>query len=193
MLRINLLPHKKSARKKIRGDILFFVSLAVFFLGGLIAVHFYFSFQLNNVTEKVTELRQQKGILTSKVSQVNKISSSIQELDKKIDTIRSIRIRQGLPVQYVQEIFSNIPENRMWVETFSLDADSRITLSGVAFDNQTFANYVETLRASKYIASVNTQRTSRRTVEGHGLIFFQCAVTAKEYFPPTDTNGTAHD
>ena len=79
----------------------------------------------------------------------------------------------------------------MWLETFTLNANGNIALTGVALDNQVFARYVEDLRASNYIAIVNTQRTSRQTVDGLDLVSFQCVVIAREYFENLDINRTA--
>ena len=58
----------------------------------------------------------------------------------------------------------------MWLEAFTLNANDNIALTGVALDNQVFARYVEDLRASNYIAIVDTQRTSRQTVDGLDLV-----------------------
>ncbi|NLV97450.1 MAG: PilN domain-containing protein, partial [Desulfovibrionales bacterium] len=98
----------------------------------------------------------------------------------------------GLPVRYIDEIVTHIPEDKLWFETFTLNANGAISLSGIVLDNQAFAAYVESLRVSNFIANVNTQRTSRRTVDGRGLIAFQCSVTAQEYFETFNVNGSTN-
>ena len=109
-------------------------------------------------------------MLEVKVAKVKAIQEELEKIKGRIEVIKMVRLRQGLPVRYIDEVASNVPQDKMWLETFTLNANGNIALTGVTLNNQVFARYVEDLRASNYIAIVDTQRTSRQTVDGLDLV-----------------------
>lgn len=193
MIKINLLPQQKRAKvTHAEKDIAVLILVLIVIGASIFGVDFYFSSQISELQAAVESKTAIKKQLEEKVKNVNTILADLDKLKSRVKIIKDVRLRQGLPVRYIDELIINIPENKMWVEGFTLNADGQITLSGVALDNQSFAQYVEKLRESKYIARVDTQRTSRKMIDGLGLISFQCSVTAKEYFENQDTNGTTN-
>ncbi len=192
MIKINLLPQQKRVRAtNAHGDISLFI-FGLIILGALIfGVDYYFSAQKYDLESLVQKKEQTKKLLEVKVAKVKAIQEELEKIKGRIEVIKMVRLRQGLPVRYIDEVASNVPQDKMWLETFTLNANGNIALTGVALDNQVFARYVEDLRASNYIAIVDTQRTSRQTVDGLDLVSFQCVVIAREYFENLDINGTA--
>jgi type IV pilus assembly protein PilN len=79
-----------------------------------------------------------------------------------------------------------MPEEKIWLETFTLNGKGAIEMKGVALDNQAFAQYVDTLRQSPFVASVITHRTQLRSIQDLELVEFQCAVSTQ---PPGGTEG----
>lgn len=193
MIKINLLPQQKRVRTtNVHGDLSLFI-FGLFCVGCLVfGVDYYFSAQKYDLESLVQERTQTKKLLEVKVAKVNAIQEELEKIKGRIETIKTVRLRQGLPVRYIDEVASNIPQNKMWLEGFTLNGNGVIALTGVALDNQVFASYVENLRASKYIAVVDTQRTSRQAVDGLDLVSFQCSIMAREYFENLDANGTTN-
>lgn len=193
MIKINLLPQQKRAKvTHAEKDIAVFILVLLVIGSSIFGVDFYFSSQISELRASVESKMLVKKQLEEKVQDVNVILEDLDKVKARVKIIKDVRLRQGLPVRYIDELIINIPKNKMWVDGFTLNANGQITLSGVALDNQSFAYYVEKLRESKYVARVDTQRTSRKTIDGLGLISFQCSVTAKEYFENKDTNGTTN-
>ena len=193
MIKINLLPQQKRTKStNVEKSLVFFVLGVVVLFGSVFGVDYYFSSQLGELNAAVTAKTQTKTLLEKEVAKVNQTIQALQDIEGRIKIIKDVRLRQGLPVKYIDEIVINMPENKLWVETFTLDANGNIALSGVALDNQAFVTYVERLRLSKYIASVDTRRTSRRAIDGLGLVSFECSVKAQEYFENINTNGTTN-
>lgn len=193
MIKINLLPQQKRTKStNVEKSLVFFVFGVLLLLGSVFVVDYYFSSQLAELNAAVTAKTQTKTLLEKEVAKVNETIQALQDIEGRIKIIKDVRLRQGLPVRYIDEIVVNMPENKLWVETFTLDANGNIALSGVALDNQAFVTYVEQLRLSKYIASVDTRRTSRRAIDGLGLVSFECSVKAQEYFENMNTNGTTN-
>lgn len=193
MIKINLLPQQKRTKStNVEKSLVFFVLGVVVLFGSVFGVDYYFSSQLGELNAAVTAKTQTKSLLEKEVAKVNQTIQALQDIEGRIKIIKDVRQRQGLPVKYIDEIVINMPENKLWVETFNIDANGNIALSGVALDNQAFVTYVERLRLSKYIASVDTRRTSRRAIDGLGLVSFECSVKAQEYFENINTNGTTN-
>ena len=193
MIKINLLPQQKRSKStNIEKSAVFFGLGIILLIASVFAVDYYFNAHLAVLNASVAEKTQTKTLLEKEVAKVNGILQELKDIEGRIQTIKDVRLRQGLPVRYIDEIVTNMPQNRIWVETFTVSANGKISLSGVALDNQAFVSYVEKLRLSKYIASVDTRRTSRRAIGGLGLVSFECSVTAQEYFENINTNGTTN-
>jgi type IV pilus assembly protein PilN len=193
MIKINLLPQQKRTKStNIEKSAVYFALGIVILVASVFAVDYYFSDQIATLNASIAEKTQTRKILEQEVAKVNSVLQELNDIEGRIKIIKDVRLRQGLPVKYIDEIIVNMPQNKMWFETFTVSDNGNISLSGVALDNQAFASYVEKLRLSKYIAAVDTRRTSRRAVDGLGLISFDCSVTAREYFENTNTNGTTN-
>lgn len=193
MIKINLLPQQKRTKTtNVEKSLVFFVLGVVLLFGSVFGVDYFFSSQLAELNAAVAAKTQTKALLEKEVAKVNQTMQALQDIEGRIKIIKDVRLRQGLPIKYIDEIVVNMPENKLWVETFNIDASGNIALSGVALDNQAFVTYVERLRLSKYIASVDTRRTSRRAIDGLGLVSFECSVKAQEYFENINTNGTTN-
>lgn len=193
MIKINLLPQQKRTKStNIEKNAVLFVFGVVLLFASVFATDYYFSFQLSTLNASVVEKTQTKKILEQEVAVVNNVIQELKDIEGRIKIIKDVRLRQGLPVKYIDEIVVNMPQNKMWLETFTVNSNGNIALSGVALDNQAFASYVEQLRLSKYIANVDTRRTSRRAIDGLGLVSFECSVMAQEYFENINTNGTTN-
>lgn len=193
MIKINLLPQQKRAKvTNVEKDFVLFVLGIVFVAVSVYVVDYYYSGLLAGLNNSYSQKMQTKQMLEVQVARVNTVLNELSDIENRIQIIKDVRKKQGLPVKYIDEIVINIPQNKMWLETFTVSSSGAIVLTGVALDNQAFAAYVESLRASNYIANVNTQRTSRRSVDGLGLISFQCSVIAQEYFENLNSNGTSN-
>lgn len=194
MIRINLLPQQKRSKSSGGGnkDAIFFILFVIITMGIVFGVDMYVDSEMTRMSLDLSTKNAVAKQLESQVQKVNSVLAESEKIEGRIRIIKDIRLRQGLPVKYIDEIVINIPRNKMWMTTFSVSGAGQITLSGVALDNQTFAAYVEQLRTSKYIGRVDTQKTSRTAVDNLGLIAFSCSVTAKEYFENFDVNGTSH-
>lgn len=180
MIRINLLPKQKRVQvSNVEKELALFFLLLVLIGIGVGFLHNWMSGQVGKLEVEYAQKEAEKLDLTKKVARVTKISSELTDLKAKVEIIKDIRLKQGLPVKYIDEMVSNLPAEKIWFEAFNIDSGGGISIRGVAIDNQAFALYVRNLRSSPYIASVVTQRTSKRDIQGYGLVEFTCNITAK--------------
>ncbi len=187
MITINLLPQKRRARISHVHLELFWAGVFLVCLLVGMSVGYYFIHAHITSLEATKKQRQAiKSALLVQVGKVNKLKKELEGLEVSIAAIRAIRVSQGLPVRYVDEIVSRMPSEKIWLEAFSLNGNGGIEMKGVALDNQAFAQYVDGLRQSPFIASVITRRTQLRSIQELGRVEFQCSVSAA---PPRDKEG----
>ncbi|MFO7818532.1 MAG: PilN domain-containing protein [Thermodesulfobacteriota bacterium] len=179
MIKINLLPQQ--SRSKVSNSAKQMVLLAVllfFVLVSVLGVNFWIGGRLADMQSRKSSLKKQYNKLESQVKEVKGLKKEVDALRDKIKVIRDIRKKQGLPIIYIDQVVKVLPGNRIWLDSFSLSAKGQMSLSGVALDNQSFAQYVKKLRQSEYIQEVVTEQTSRKQVNGYDLVGFDCRIEA---------------
>lgn len=179
MIKINLLPHARSARThSTQKQVIVFLVLCALVTAGIVAMGVWCGSKVSGLTETVQKKQEQRQAMLSRVARINQLRIKIDEIQSNIKSIRDIRLKQQLPVIYVDETVSSLPEEKIWFEALSLNAKGVMDIRGVALDNQAFAGYVDELRNSPYVRSVSTQRTSSRQVMNLDLVEFQFQIRA---------------
>ena len=188
MIRINLLPKQKRVSvTNVEKEVVLYVLLIAFLVSAIFSFNIWMSEQVNALRSEKSQKESLRASLQIKVDKVNRIKKELDEIQRKIQIIKEVRTRQGLPIQYIDEVVRTLPAEKIWFETFQMDGKGAVAIKGVALDNQAFALYVNNLRQSPYISSVVTQRTSRREIQGLGLVEFSFNLKAQE--PREQKNG----
>ncbi|WP_028573915.1 PilN domain-containing protein [Desulfonatronovibrio hydrogenovorans] len=179
MIKINLLPQAKRARTSdTERQIIVFLVLLLLISASLLTSGLWHRAKINDLERIAAEKRTQRQALLARVARINELQRKFDEVEANIEAIREIRLKQQLPVRYIDETIRKLPGERIWFEALSLDRQGLMDIRGVALDNQAFAGYVDDLRGSPFIRSVSTQRTSRRQVLDLDLVEFQFQVRA---------------
>jgi type IV pilus assembly protein PilN len=191
MLTINLLPHKRHKPKTDgRKQILLGILLLLLLGTAMIQARQMLATKAEHLRQEKQDKVVLRKKLQKKLSKITKLQNQLQDLDRRISIIRGIRARQAMPVRYLDVISGHVPEDKIWFESLSMDNKGRITLSGVALDNQVFARYLRKLRGSKYIADVSLQQTQRKSIQNLDLVAFRCSLSAAAESPDSgETNG----
>ncbi len=180
MITVNLLPQKRRAKNSHLKREMLWAGIVLVVLLLLMIVGYYI---VHSQVEELARTKEQregvKRLAMIQAGKVNKLKKELKDLEVKIRAIRDIRRQQGLPVRYIDEMITRLPGEKIWFEAFSFSGDGTIAVKGVALDNQAFAHYVEDLRRSEWIRSVVTGRTQLRSVQGLGLVEFQCTVAVQ--------------
>jgi type IV pilus assembly protein PilN len=177
MIRINLLPlTKRPGLSTLRLD-LGVLGLTIVLLGGGMLLSFlWISGQVMEL-DRIHQAREAENkSLMADVASVRRLEDDLQSVNAKIEVMRNIREIQSLPVRYVDTLISVLPSEHLWFESFQLDNNGVLQLKGVAMDNQSFAAYVEMLRASSLVRQVATERTLRRETQDMTLVEFHFRV-----------------
>ncbi len=177
MITINLLPEKSRTQvANVEKEVILFVLMLILLLIGLSFSQRWISHQVQSAREIKEQKTAQKLELLKKIGTINQLEKKTQELQAYIQAIRSIRAEQSHPVRFLDTLVSKLPPDKIWFESLALNEDKHIDLTGVALDNQVFADYVKDLRTSPYILDVILHQTNQKKIQEYSLVAFRCRI-----------------
>lgn len=109
--------------------------------------------RLAYVSVKLQQLQQQKAIY-----------------EKKINLIERQKLRQGVPVQIMDELSKGLPE---WVWLTEATYDKRVVrIKGKALSNNLIADYISNLEESDLFTEVNLLSSTQKRVKSDNILEF---------------------
>ena len=160
MIRVNLLPVKelKAAISRQReltiGGIVLGV-LALLFLGLYLEQYL----RLSKLAKELADLRGEIQALNTKVKQVGDLQIKVKEFTSKHRIISDLNKKRAGPVGVMESLSSATPP-RLWLTEFK-ETGGRLTITGVAADNQTVAEFLRSLATHAYFKDVELVETSQ--------------------------------
>lgn len=185
MLRINLLPVRQlKKRAKARNQI---VSMIITFCCLLAFLGFVGVLQngmLNSLNKQIAQLNRQKDAFKPILAQIETMKKQKAELERKTAIIKSLRAESSLTVRVLDDVAKNVDNKRLWLDSLSQQGPS-LSLTGVALDNETVAQFMDKLKSSEFIVDVNLANSSLKVIAGRNLKSFvmTCTTSAK---PPVE-------
>ncbi|HEY2921181.1 MAG TPA: PilN domain-containing protein [Candidatus Binatia bacterium] len=160
MIRINLLPFKEleaevSRRHEIAIGSVILGSLVLL----LVAAHVYQALTLSRLEKELAALRSEIQTLNLKVKEVGDLQNRIKDFKGKHKIIEELNRKKSGPV-LVMESLSNSTPTSLWL-TDLRESGGGVTMNGLAVDNQTVADFMKALAASKYFTSVELIETTQ--------------------------------
>jgi type IV pilus assembly protein PilN len=172
MLRINLLPVRQlkkraKARNQIISAIVALCSLLV--LLGIVGILQKRTISATQTT--IADLTKKKDAYGPMLAEIEMLKNQKQELERKTAVINKLRTESSITVRVLDEVAKNVDNSRLWLESLSQQGAS-LSLTGVALDNETVAQFMDKLKASKVIADVNLTSSSLKVISGRSLKSF---------------------
>jgi len=182
MIRINLLPFKAlqaevSRRREIVIGSVVLVTVVVL----LAATHVYQTYTLSRLEKELEAMRSEIQALNLKVKEVGDLQNRIKDFKGKYKIIEELNRKKSGPV-LVMESLSNATPASLWL-TELRESGGGVTMTGLAIDNQTVADFMKALTASKYFTSVELVETTQGTGPTASLKRFSIK-TGVVYRPP---------
>jgi len=189
MIHINLLPVKAlRAEVERRREIIIgstVLAVVVVLLGGM---HGYQSYQLSQLQTDLTTLRNELQALNVKIKEVGDLQVKIKDLRGKNKIIEDLNRKKSGPV-LVMESLSNSTPGSLWL-TDLRESGGNVTMNGLAVDNQTIADFLKSIAASKYFNNVELIETTQGAGPSASLKKFSIK-TGVLYRPPEATSRDA--
>lgn len=188
MLKINLLPvrqlkRRAKAKKQITSIFLFFLIL----LAMLAAVGFIQAQKISNLQTEITTLTKEKNSYNKTLSDIEKLKKDKLELERKTGIINKLKTDSSLTVRVMDEVANRIDNQRMWLTSLH-QQQSSLKLSGVALDNQTIAQFMDSLKESPFVNSVTLTNSSLKIISGRNLKSFELTCSVAQPAPAEPEN-----
>lgn len=189
MIRINLLPVRQlKKRAKARNQLVAILTGFFCFLAVLGIVTYFQMGKVSNLQAAIAITNQEIEKFKPILAQIKKIEETQKELERKSAVIDQLKSDSSLTVRVLDEVAKRIDNERMWLLDLSQQGGS-LTLNGIALDNQTVAEFMDSLKLSPYVNSVDLTDSSLRKVAGQDLKSFSlsCAVSQPSAALPAET------
>lgn len=182
MLRINLLPIRQlKKRAKARNQIISFITLFIFLLLILGAVGFIQATKIKNIESSITSLKKEKQKYAPILAELKRLEQAKKDLENKISIIKTLKRDSSTTVRILDEVAKKVDSKRMWLKSLKQQGQS-LSLTGVALDNRTIAQFMDALEESLYIGTTNLSDASLIQVSGRDLKSFSlaCSIVTPE-------------
>lgn len=172
MLKINLLPIRQlKQRAKATNQIASaFVAFCCVLLV-LALIGFFQSSNIKAVEDQITALEAEKRSYSKTLKKIAEYKKNTEELNRRIEVINSLKKDSSLTVHILDELTRLIDNKRVWLTSLSQQG-AQLKMQGVAMDNETIAQLMNSLKTSKYIKAVSLGQSTLKGYSGRNLKSF---------------------
>ncbi|MFH0784638.1 MAG: PilN domain-containing protein [Pseudomonadota bacterium] len=183
MLKINLLPVRQlKKRAKAKQQLLGMGFLFLLTLVLLATTGFFQAQAIDTLTSEMSSLNAKKASYTPTLNKIAQLKKDREELGRKTEIIKKLKSDSSLTVRVLDEIATRVDKNRMWLENLQQQNES-LSLTGVALDNQTIAQFMDNFKESPFVKDVALTNSSQKIVSGRNLKSFILACAIAQPLP----------
>ncbi|HZW36691.1 MAG: PilN domain-containing protein [Deltaproteobacteria bacterium] len=172
MIRINLIRGKRKKRREVNVNAVYLL-IPVLVLAGLLLYHRMITNRIETLQTNIQKANADIARLKQEIGEVEKFKARKAELQKKVDIISNLQTGRTLPVKVFESLNTSIPE-KCWIDKLDVKGD-QITVSGVALNNNTIANFMTALGQSGRFQGVELGSAEQTSVLGVKLMKFNLA------------------
>jgi type IV pilus assembly protein PilN len=169
MIRINLVRGKRKKRRELSVGSLW-IAFPLVVLAGTLYFHTTVTGKISRLDAGIVKANAEIVRLKKEIGEVEKFKARKVELQKKVDIISNLQKGRTGPVRYFEALSAAIPE-KCWIDTLGVK-DGNVTLSGVALNNYTIANFMTALGQTGRFRDVVLGAAEQATVAGVKLVKF---------------------
>ncbi|MGH7770727.1 MAG: PilN domain-containing protein [Candidatus Binatia bacterium] len=183
MIRINLLPVKaiKAEFGRRRELVIAGLSLGMA-IALMLGLYLFQSYRLHTLGKGLASLRKEIDALNVQVKDIGELQKRNRELQSKLDAINSLSKKKTGPVRVMESLSSATP-SRLWLTEFK-DNKGNLTITGLAVDNQTIADFLKALSTHEYFQNVDLVEATQIEQDGVPLKRFSIKSTLLYQVPP---------
>ena len=169
MIRINLLPFRAARKKEnVRRQVSIFLLSFILIIIGV----FYYNNWLSNRIKKLEARNQETTKQIGKYDKINKeiaqIKKTLNNLKKKIQVIETLDSGRKNAVNLLESMTEMVIEERMWFTSLNVTGNN-VSISGVALDERTIADFMKRLETKGGYANVTLKSLRRKGIKGKSL------------------------
>lgn len=165
MIRVNLLPVREVEAEAGRRQETRLVYLSLLLLMAIIgAVEVWSRMALAPLKAEHAKLQADIVALETKTKELTKLETERKDLEEKLKTIATLEAKKIGPVQVLADLSDAAPE-QVWLLEFK-ETGGLATVTGLGLDDQTIANFMRNLAASRYFDGVDLVETTQSEQDG---------------------------
>lgn len=165
MTRINLLPVRAAKKKETVNQqvaIMLVATIGVAVL--LLAVYGMTVAKVKTTEQEITNSQQEIDSLKKKIGEIDNLKKLQAEVKKKLDVLNQLRREKAGPASRMA-ILSDIVPEKLWLTKYT-ESGTKVTISGVAFNEDLIATFMRSLQASEEFGSVELQVSEQTELSG---------------------------
>ena len=181
MIRINLLPVKElKAEVGRRREITIAAVSLVVMVVSIVGVYLYQLHRASVLESELTKLRSELQVFNSKAKEVSLIQNKMKEYQSKLQVLDSINKKKAGPSGVMESLSAATP-SALWLTEFR-ETGGNVTITGVAVDNQTIAEFLKALGSYAFFKETELVETTQS--EQAGMPPRKFSIKSKLFYQP---------
>ncbi len=165
MTRINLLPVRASKKKEtVNQQLVVFLFTTVGVAVGLLVFYGMTIAKVKTTEQEITNSQQEIDSLKKKIGEIDNLKKLQVEVKKKLDVLNQLRREKSGPSSRMAILSDQVPE-KLWLTKYS-EAGSKVSISGVAFNEDLIALFMRNLQSSEEFGGVELQVSEQLEMGG---------------------------
>jgi len=167
MIRINLIRGKRKKRRELNVGYAFLLAPLVVLLGTLY-FHTTVTGKIRSLETGIRQANAEVERLKKEIGEVEKFKARKAELQKKVDIISNLQKNRVGPVRYFEALSAAIPD-KCSIDRLEIKG-GKISVSGVALNNTTVANFLTALAQTGRFRDVVLGSADQATISNTKLV-----------------------
>ena len=189
MIRINLLPFRSTRKKEnIRRQLSIFLLSLAFAVVAIFGIYFLLSSQVDDLNSHIASTQAELEKYDKINREIEEIKKKLDNLNKKLTVIRELEVSRYEPVRLMDTLAQVIIEKRMWFTALDAKADV-VSISGVAMDDKTVADFMVRLEGSGLFSLVSLKTLRQVEIQKTNLKSFEISCQKKPIIKTSEEAG----
>jgi type IV pilus assembly protein PilN len=189
MIRINLLPFRSDRKKEnIRRQLSIFLLSVILALVAIFGINFLMGNHIDGLNSRIASTQTELAKYEKINREIEDIKKKLDNLNKKLAVIRELEASRYEPVRLMDTLSQVVVEKRMWFTALDVKADV-VSISGVAMDDKTVADFMVRLEGCGLFSSVSLKTVRQAEVQKTNLKAFEISCLKKKIIKTTEEAG----
>ncbi len=189
MIRINLLPFRTARKKEnIRRQLSIFVLSLVLAVVALFGIFLWLDNQVDGFKQRIASTQAELTKYEKINREIEEIKKKLDQLNQKLAVIRELEASRHEPVLLMDTLARTMIEKRMWLTAIDAKADA-VSLSGIAMDDKTVADFMLRLESCGLFSAVNLKTLRHVEIQKTNLKSFEIGCQKKPPLQLAEASG----
>jgi len=178
MIKINLLPVRATKKKETAKQqfSIFLLSVVVVLVIAL-GIYSLTLAKISTAKDEISKSEQEIQRLKEKIGEIDNIKKFQAEVKKKLDILTQLRANKTGPATRLAKLSDAVPE-KLWLTKY-VEGGEKVSLAGVAFNEEIIAALMRNLQASDEFANVELQVSEQAEISGMKVKKFDISCSLK--------------